>query len=245
MCILSSPVRLRFSNQPLNEVILSLSSKDQLPISVDFAYDMGRTAEPEGVISRTERLYQAPGIATAGAVFATEPSIMGSFALSFKEGVQIQVQSDLTRVSWSSTSGLVYPHFEALVNSAETFQAVFEKVVGARRKFIVVNLNYSNSFRLDNDVTLVDYIERKFLPESIVEQPLISLYSWRTERCDMRIQITVEPKSREVTLLTAAGLMVDETDEFKDNAWILNKELNVLFNELITERAKTEWRLEA
>ena len=121
------------------------------------------------------------------------------------------------------------------------FQETFEKVTGEKRKHIVINLCYVNKIEIPSGTSIFSKINRSYFPDSIEEEPLLSQYSWRGQNCDLRISLNVLQEPSSYVLTTAAGLIVDETSDYQENAWILNKELNVLFNNLITEELSLEW----
>ena len=237
-------MRLRFQNQPLNDVSLSLSCTDELPITLDLAFEIGKYVEKDALLTKSDNLFRAPGLSNEAGLISLDPSTLPGFRLILHNGINIYIQSDVIRVVWASSSGSQYPHFEALLEAAEFVQRTFEHITGDRRKHIVTNVSYTNNIVLKDGESIFDFLNHDFFCPQVEGLPLTSQYSWRGENCDLRISLDRMADSNGYVLATAGGIRVEETSEFWDNGSILNKELNVLFNKLITDEAKKQWQLE-
>jgi uncharacterized protein (TIGR04255 family) len=236
-------MRLRFLNQPLNEVALNHSCAETVDFSPDIVYEIAKIADTEGWrIEKSDVTYISPGLPIE-AVSIRAPQ----FKLVDPSGVSIVFQSNLVRVQWSKASGQPYPHFESLVKAASLAQSWYKAVAGEFRPVSVVNVVYTNYIEVTHEAEFRDLISPGFVPK--IKEGMLRDFSlgWSEEQIDLRIQIMqVEPTAQHTKtyiLSTVAGTNLESSDS-ESSSLKLNLKLNAMFGELITDKARLDWKQE-
>jgi len=171
-----------------------------------------------------------------------------------RQGIQIALQSQLLYVGWVkqlATDGPEYPRFPALRDTlwhaVDAYHAVSTGV-----PIIVVNMSYLNFIRVTGDGVLPKYFSKLVqvaatqnarqlhkLEVSWQEQNLVDL---RFNLEHVRLNIGAETVDG-YSLTTAAGLQVAAPSEPRDALEDVHDRLQVFFSELISNHAKSEWKL--
>ena len=249
MCILDMLVRLRFRNQPLSEVGLTVTFSEKLGLTPGFIFELGKAAEElDLVLGSTDTVIHTPGRAGGQGSVEIDLLKISGLQLRASNGVGTVVQQSLFRAHWNGASGYEYPRFEALLDSIEQVFKLILNISGIELHAEVVNLTYHNVLEIPEGLGIYDYFKKDLLGSAISDNPINFDLLWKDERTDIRLNFVQRfgesETKKEYEFVTIAGIRIEGSETYQDLAKQLNLTLNALFNKLITERTKQEWQLE-
>lgn len=222
-----------------------------IPTTIPFAIDL--LEEWSGEVAEIKGIDEIDGIEIAP---ASQPSLkfrtVRPFQLKLSNGITVRIQDDMISAIWQKEGGAEYPRFSTgIIPAVKECLRTCESLIGAELESRVVQMTYVN--RLDSDRALENaesYLKAGLISSNFGDDRLMNFREVRRiGSVDMRVEleyVDVETKENEFltyNLVTAAGMINSGNLKPIEALQITHDAMNIRFEQLISEEAKTEWQL--
>jgi uncharacterized protein (TIGR04255 family) len=254
---MGSTTSLKFGNLPLVEATVRASFSETIPLQFSKILPLHQQLQKEfPTISEPKQLEVAPGITQR--VELRHGNITGAVLENQQRGLSATLQEQVLVVRWRKQPTLEpadYPGYQKLRTTIWDVRDVVKEVFALTSlQIAVVNMSYVNFIKVASPATvLTDYFSNMVLVRA-TEASIDHLHkleiSWRGNDLDLRFGLEhataehAEQKQEGFLLTTVAGVQVDSSTGNPEEACLdaVHDRLQSFFKDLISERAKSEWK---
>lgn len=252
-------LRLDFDNLPLVEVALRATYSSPIHLEYLTLIDIrDRLGEEFRVMTTPAGIEGAPGVAPPG-IEIGKPSLLGADFGGGREGIWLSIQKQVVVSRWVRQlldGAPQYPRFGAVLDAFKVgLRALAEALQRTSFPLSAVNISYANFIRTESAGGV---LQKYFSPLVQVEATKGAKeihkveFAWREENdVDLRFRLeSVAAAEGDKTvpgyrLITIAGSKLPaDSDNASEALTRLHDRLQYFFRDLISEDARTEWRLQ-
>lgn len=248
------PPRLDFEDLPLIEAAARITiAPVPLDISFNFLNELKSSLEPDfRELLEPETFEQPPGMKSV----TIRTKILGAVFGGHARGLKLTINPHLVAVRWVKQPVDKAPPYPRFPELSGTLWKAYDRIraIQPHARPYVVNLVYQNLLQpVAAERVLMDYFTEEVSAKAMNRGvPLELILSWREPTgMDVRFELrSVDApqeggRDRVYHLATAAGMFVGEgTASLPDILTQLHDRLQFFFRDILSARAKAEWKLQ-
>lgn len=254
---LTNSVRLDFGNLPLIEAALRTTLSSPLTLTYAVIGSLAKQLEPKfPAVSEPKQLELAPGIGPSPTEFG--PGVLpGAVYTGHAQGLSISVHPQVVVARWAkqfSPQDKSYPRFPLLRDALWNAVEMLGKTVGDEfPPPAVVNMSYTNFVPMPDPASDVRsyFSERAQLGMLDEARQVRKLEAAWSEAHAIDVRFTLEQVTAKLgdeisegyRLTTIAGKRLAGSLDAKKDLEEVHARLQTFFLDLISDKARTEWRL--
>lgn len=250
-------IQLNFGNLPLHEVVARAWFQPSFPFGFRVVNSVAEQLKSHFSKLTEPKIWRPPPWQPLHRVPDTPGPVAGAVYEEHEQGLRVSLQGNLIAVHWTKSAkenAPAYPRFPAVERALwQTFDAL-ENAVDELPPVRVMNMDYANFIEARDSATVLhDYFSDKMEVKALegAQEAQHVEVAWRgADGVDLRFKLNAattqfgQEKRTGFRLLTAAGVLLEESHDRREALANIHERLQVFFKSVISDRAEREWKLE-